>query len=148
MVIDILDRLRTAHTLHDDNGVEYLQPDDDQTSERQLSLVNDAQILTRAATPQGFPFLVISRVRKDRTGHQLTVNDVLGGVGRAHDPDCILLLERTGKSENGMTPVRLTVGKARDGEEGFVDLGFCYRVGQFVLPPMKVESVAGWVSLT
>ncbi len=87
------------------------------------------------AAPDGFPFLVLSQVRKPyKPGERLTIYDVLGKVNNIHSADGVLLLEHQimNPPSPEVTPLFLNVDKCRDGGVcGDHYLNFLHTISRF-----------------
>jgi hypothetical protein len=85
---------------------------------RRLGLLTDALELSRRGSPPGDSYVLISEVRKERSGgDSLCLDDLLGSCRLGYSADAVLLLERDGSAARARdtTPLVLKVEKARDG---------------------------------
>ena len=129
--------------------IDYLQLVNIERQEtRNLEIAMISRILKSLASELYIPIVAVAQLKRPQTTHKIyppVISDLRESGSLEQDADVILLLHRddyqqTGKSKKGY-PLRVIVGKNRNGATGFCDLTFLkeqYRIENY-FPPEKTE---------
>jgi hypothetical protein len=137
VVIDSFQRIKPEDdlTYGDDGSPRARRLADTEADVARMSLLISAQRMTRAPdVPGGYPFLVLSLVRKLDASRRLSLAEEFGSVDLIHQAQMVLLMEphRERPARPGVAPMWLNIAKVRDtGVCGDVELDFAHTVTRF-----------------